>query len=503
VKDKIIFWLDANLLYFGIAKTLQEKYDCDLFAVIDITDRPKKFFETQQLVRFQKIWYYHDNILKTKSNPDTEYLSSFEKKYGINIWLLAYNERLFYNYNRYYRFTTDEILCILEQECRLFESVIDEVKPDFLIMRTTDLHHNHLFYEICKAKGIRILMLGPTRFGYRCMISQEIDKIDNTKTLDEQSNIERSFEQLQNYLNGFNSYKQVSEYTKKFQSSRPDLLKALFQHFVVSKNTNEKTHYTYYGRTKIRVLIKELIYLIKKKYREFFINNNFTREIRPTKPFIYFPLHIEQERVLLIGAPFYTNQFEVIIHIVKSLPVGYELYVKEHPDMVTRGWRSVSEYKKIMNLPNVLLIHPSVKPDEIMKSCSLVISIGGTSGLEAAFYGKQSIIFVDMGYSMISSVYKLKTIEELPYAIRSSLQKKVDYSELNRYVNLINQNSFEIDWWNLVLELQNRLYYGGYLADVDISVTELKSFLDDHKSEFDQLALEHIKKIKQYKEYRS
>jgi hypothetical protein len=500
VKDKIIFWLDANLLYFGIAKALQEKYDCDLFAVIDITDRPKNFFETQQLVRLHKIWYYHDNISRKKSNPDIEYLSLFEKKYGINLWLLACNERLFYNYNRYYRFTKDEILCILEQECKLFENVIDEVKPDFLIMKTTDLHHNHLFYEICKAKQIRILMLGPTRFGYRCMISQEIDKIDNIKESSTENNIKLSPQQLQDYLKGFNSYKQVSQYIKKFQSSRLDLLKALFQHFIISKNTNEKTHYTYYGRTKIRVLITELIYLIKKKYRESFINTNLTREIRPTKPFIYFPLHIEQERVLLIGAPFYTNQLEVITQIIKSLPIGYELYVKEHPDMVTRGWRSVSEYKKIMNLPNIRLIHPSVKPDEIMKSCSFVISIGGTSGLEAAFYGKPSIIFVDMGYSMISSVYKLKTIEELPYAIRSSLQKKLNYAELNHYVNLINQNSFEIDWWNLVLDLQNRLYYGGYLVDVDISMTDLQAFLDDHKSEFDQLALEHIKKIKQYKE---
>jgi len=43
MKDKIIFWLNADLIYFGIAKSLQEKYDSNFYAIIDITKKPKSF----------------------------------------------------------------------------------------------------------------------------------------------------------------------------------------------------------------------------------------------------------------------------------------------------------------------------------------------------------------------------------------------------------------------------------------------------------------------------
>ena len=69
---------------------------------------------------------------------------------------------------------------------------------------------------------------------------------------------------------------------------------------------------------------------------------------------------------------------KVITNIAESLPNGYNLYVKEHPNMVVREWRSISAYKQIMSLPNVTLIHPTVKSQDIIKKSSLVISIFGT-----------------------------------------------------------------------------------------------------------------------------
>ena len=52
--DKIIFWLNAFLLNFGLAYNLQKKHDCELYSIIDITSRTKKIFEKQNLVNFKK-----------------------------------------------------------------------------------------------------------------------------------------------------------------------------------------------------------------------------------------------------------------------------------------------------------------------------------------------------------------------------------------------------------------------------------------------------------------
>ena len=93
MKDKLLFWIGGPL-HFCIAYYLQKTYDFELYAIIDITNKPKKFFTDQKLVKFKKIWFFHDHI-KNKHPPDYEYLSSFEIKHNINIWKLAINERIF------------------------------------------------------------------------------------------------------------------------------------------------------------------------------------------------------------------------------------------------------------------------------------------------------------------------------------------------------------------------------------------------------------------------
>ncbi len=484
MNPKIIFWESDALAFVGLPKILQEKYNFDIYAVIDITDKQKKFFQKQELIKFSKIWYFHDHISKTAHKPNTGYLKSVEKKYKINIPLLISNERFFNKWNAYYKFSSDEKLSILEQECKLFEKILDEVKPDFLITGMTTLHHQHLFYEICKARGIKVLMLRQSFFIGKQILSSEFHSIGNAKSNDKFHF--NSMEDAQNYF-------KTRPY-RPWLGSKSDYLKAILK-FLVLSNTNIKTHYTYYGRTKFSVLIRTIVSTIKKRFRESFMNKNLIRDIKNTKPLIYFPLQEEPERGLLIQAPNYTDQIEVITNIVKSLPDGYELYVKEHPGSVFREWRSVSDYKKIMKLPKVRLVHPSVKSKDMIEKSSLVIAISSTTGLEAAFYNTPSIIFADLDYSILPSVHKIESITELPSAIKSSLKKEVKLSDLNYYINLIEANSLELDYDAINLDFMHSFHYGGNLADVEIPIDKMKLFLERHNADFDKIATEFIKKI--------
>ena len=102
MSSKIIFWIDRTITEFGIAKYLQDKAEHELSAIYEMTDKPKEFFEKQKLVVFKKQWFYFDHVQERNKTPDLEYLKNIEEKYGINIWLLAYNDRIFYNYNEYH-----------------------------------------------------------------------------------------------------------------------------------------------------------------------------------------------------------------------------------------------------------------------------------------------------------------------------------------------------------------------------------------------------------------
>lgn len=496
MKDKIIFWIDGALTHFCLAYYLQKKYDADFYAIIDTTNKPKKFFQEQRLVQFQKTWYYHDHIINF-SNPDIEYLSSFEQKYNVNISQLLVNDRFFYRFNRFYKFTDDEILSILEQECKLYENIFEEIHPDFFITKEPALRHHQLFYELCKRKGVKILMLNQPNMG-RCIISENIRKIDSIDNL-ENSEGTRNFDELLQYHKSFLMSKQTLSYAKKFKNSKLSLLKAASEFLFTSENKNIRTHYTYFGRTKFRVLLDSIKLSLKKKIREQFINKNLSNQINFNEKFVYFPLAVDEERNLLIAAPFYTNQIEVIRHIAKSLPIDYKLYVKESPSQSIRYWRPLSEYKEMMKIPNVRLIHPSFSPEILYKNCSLVITIGGSSGYEAAFYGKPSIIFTDLGYLVLPSVEKVKNIEELPKIIRLSLQKKVNPSDLDRYILLLDKNSFEFDLIGFYNIYHDYFYYGGYLTDVQIPIQKMESFLKKFETYFDVLTLEHIKKLNELK----
>ena len=497
--DKIIFWLDAFLLHFGLSHYLKKKFDCELYSIIDITNRTKQFFEEQNLVNFKKQWFLHDYIKKSNSKPDIEYLTNFGKKYSINIWQLGFNERIFYKYNDFHKFTQDEILYILEQECKLYEKILDEVKPDFLFTLETALHQQHLFYEICKKRGIKVLMLHQSKLGYRCLISPEMHKLDPSIDLAEAESQNRNFDELLKHFRSFDSSKQLTDFRDNFLNSRTDQINALVEYLFKYDNPNLETHFSYYGRNKLRVLSKYFSNTIKAKKRKSFIDKNFQYEIPDGEASILFPLQQDPERSTLIATPYYTNQIEVVRHIAKSIPINHVLYVKEHFSQVFREWRKISDYKEIMDIPNVRLFHPSVSIEKLLKHCSLVISIGGTTSFEAAFYQKPSILVADYGFTILPSIYKLNSLEDLPDAIRKSLQVKVNSDDLDKYLNILESNTFDFDLKGYEVKEAKFFRYGGSFHDTKITSESMEEFLKENQDYFKILVDEHIKKIKQLK----
>lgn len=496
MNKKILFWIDLFTLNFGLAYYLQKQFEYDFFAIIDTTNKPKSFFQTQRLVKFKKSWFYHDQINKNHQHPDVKFLTSFEKKYNINLWQLAINDRLFYRFNDFHKFSRDEILSILEQECKFYENVLDEINPDLIIMQQPPLRHSFLFYKLCNSRGIRIIMTNQSVIGYKCFLSQNPNKLDS---IDQLSNIQtsnRSFEDLQQYKKSLNYSQQITDYVTSFADSKIDKLKAAIDFLLFSDNKNINTNYLYYGRTKLRVLLHEINISLKRKYRKSFIDKNLTKKIDSDEPFVYFPLQVEPERNLLIGAPTFTNQIESIRTVAKSLPMGFKLFVKEHPAQ-NRTWRKISTYKEIMNIPNVLLIHPDVPSEKLYKNCSLVITIIGTSPFEAAFYGKPSIVFGDVVYSSLPSVFRVNNFDELQKIIQKSLQCKVNASDLDKFITFLDQNSFDFDFFGYFTKQAKIFFYGSNLINVKFSESKMKSFLDENESLFDVIVNEHVKKIKE------
>ena len=488
----ILFWVNGAITTFCLAYYLQKKTDSNFFAIIDSYDKPKVFFQNQNLVKFKKTWFYHD-CFQNMDKPDLKYLSDFEKKYNLNLWELAINERIFYRFNPIYKFSSDEILSIIQHECKFFEKILSEIKPDYLIMRESSLHQEELLYRMCKKIGIKLLILNLPNIS-RCIISENPRKLDLDIKLDTIDSLNKNFNELLEYRKSFANYSTIKKSVNQFKGSNLELFKSMLK-FLINKNTHIKTRYTHRGRTKFKVLKDEIQKKLKRKFRYFFINNNLEKKIDSSEKFVYFPLAVDEERNLLIATPNYTNQIEVIRNIVKSLPVGYKLYIKENPSQKIRYWRSISEYQEIMNIPNVLLFHPSVLPELLLEKSSLVISINGTSGFDAAFYATPSIIFSDLGYSILPSVSRLTSIHELPKLILESLEKTITSKPLEQYLKFLYDNSFDFNLMDFENKYNDFFYYNGHYFDVFILESKMKIFLEDNKISLNSLACEYKKRL--------
>ena len=491
---KILLWLDVFSQHFGMATYLQKKYNYEISAVIDV-NKGKKFYEEQKFVNFKNIWYFRECFDKSQKKPDLQYLAEIEKKYKFDLWKIIYSDIHFYKYNEYYKFSYDEILTIIEQECKFFEKMLEQENPDFFAIRITDLSNGQILKKICVAKGIKVLMLGQTRFENRLTISEEYDYSEFSK----KSNVkeEKSFKDLRESLEIISSSQ--SSFRKNFRNSKKIWLKGAMKYLSLISNSQYQNYYSNYGKFFSKVIYFEGIFPLKLRYRKKFIDNNFLTNLDYTQNFIYFPLSLDPERSTLIPATFYTNQLEVITNIAKSLPVDFQLFVKEHPMQKILAWRNIEFYKKIKELANVKLIHPSVSQENMLKHCKMLITIAGTSGLEAALYEKPSIVFADTIYDSLPSVYRLKSWEELPNAIRESLKVKVKLSDVNEFMNLVDSNSFEYDQPELIIKINREFFYDGYLFDTEINQDKAANFLEENHKFFEILAEEHMKKIEELK----
>jgi hypothetical protein len=149
--------------------------------------------------------------------------------------------------------------------------------------------------------------------------------------------------------------------------------------------------------------------------------------------FILFPLQYQPEASTDILAAYHVDQYNVIVNLVKSLPIDYKLYVKEHYAVL--GSKEIEFYKKIKKLPNVRLINPWIGINDLIKKSSAIAVLTGTTGLEAIFWEKPVIMFGKVFFDIYPGIYKVNNLNELPDLINKiTKEHHVDKTVLKKYV---------------------------------------------------------------------
>jgi hypothetical protein len=156
--------------------------------------------------------------------------------------------------------------------------------------------------------------------------------------------------------------------------------------------------------------------------------------------FFFFPLHYHAESRLTLRDSHCWRQEFIVEYVARSIPHGYKLYVKPHPE-----WPADFPYegsKIISKISNVVLVPPSYKSAELIKKSVGIIVINSTVGFEALMYGKPVIALGTEFYSDVGITYDVKDLRDLPKIIDVAVTKKgVNEKDLICFVNaFLNAN---------------------------------------------------------------
>ncbi len=449
--DKTGFYVSHSLYFDSFSKNYPDINDYPLLKEWDITKKAKS----------------------TKVNY--ELLGKYEKQIGDPfLWgplvgdrriYLGKNCELHQNYKP--RFSHKEMLKILQTALLEIEGMLDTIKPDVIISYAPVTFGDYLFYLFAKTRNIQFLNIRSIKIDNFVRVSKNLFGVPAT--------IFSTFNQYENNDNAPDSWQQKAEvFVNNAQKN-----KIIYEGTILSKNKNngkdgliklidlfrDECKYLFSESRKdnhvngcfFPRLYQHFIKPLKIKYVDAYMKNKYLNEKDLNGlEYAFFPLHTEPEVSLSVYSKHLMNQIETIRLISWNLPVCMKLVIKEHP--VSIGKRPLSYYKKLLEIPNVLLVNPKISSDVIIKNSKIVTTISSSVAFESILQRIPAITLGDLNEcpfsilpdTMIRNVHDItqigKNIDEL---LRNySFNKK----SLINYVAASMKESVAVNYYNNLLE---------------------------------------------------
>lgn len=411
----------------------------------------------------------NDYFEKGTSKYSKEDLVQLEKKYDlINLWHAVYFDRFLKNK------TEDFIIKQISYYIYAWEEIFKKHKPAYIVNETVTGLWNYIPLTLARHYNC-------TYLGY--LVTKNTSKYYFTRDImGSFPQMAEKFEALKK--SGLNEAekKQAEDFTNEFRK------KHLVPSYMKITSSLPKIH-NFFNLYRITVNIfkdLKLFFSAKNDYKIDFRLNGYKRDFTRlwrvlymkcfklfslpdrSQKYILFPLHYQPEASTDIWAAYHADQYNVIVNLAKSVPFGYKLYVKEHYAVL--GSKEIAFYKKIKKLPNVQLIDPWVKINDLINGAAAISVLTGTTGLEGIILKKPVIIFGNVFFDIYPQLFKVKDLEKLPEIIEQAINNfKVDEEIYQKYIlayitsgyegrvhgNNYSAEEIKLHCDNLILEISN------------------------------------------------
>lgn len=370
------------------------------------------------------------------------YLKTFEKKYKINLNFLVLMDRTLRN--KPYTVTIDYIYKIINKEINF----LDKKNIQLIFMEPT-WFHELILCEIAKVKKIPVfspvrdkLLIDKFYFFTGYERNNFFLRKNKQKSL-KKSSVENNYIKATPFFNYFSKRNKLS-------------LNKLFIFFRIFRLSilNYRNPY----------IQPKFLWSVKSKFRDIFRRAIFQYilpfyEPQPNDKFILIPLHVQPEAGIDVIGEKFSNQLEFIRQICRTTPTEIIIYVKEHPHDF--GRRKLEFYNDLSKIPCVKLIHPLVSNKNLLMSAQLIISVAGTSSLEAALIKKPAVTAVKSHFHFLMVQPSFDPfIEKVSELLDKAKNFKVSDRKIKKFyenakTNLFDGNTIDCKTDPSVLDKQN------------------------------------------------
>jgi len=434
-----------------------------------------KFLDQTYLI---KEWEIYEEAIVRK--PNREHLMELENEFGDpTLWnAIVSDRRLFLgakaaftqDYNC--RYTHDQLLSVLELTMTELLKVFDSVQPVLVVNFICVTIGEYLAYLVARNRGIRMVNLRPSRIAnffveadhvnepsgsvlnaYSRLRSREIDEPEQLRHLANAREYLSVVRDTHSMYEGVTTPLVDKSKRRRFHVPQRAIgvastIGRLIQRDL--KRSSEKTKDNYYRPGLYSFWISRVVKPARERYLE---NLAIPIERLRSEDYAFYPLHKEPEVTLLVYGRYALNQIEVIRNIALSLPVGFKLVVKEHPASI--GYRPRSYYKKLLAIPNVVLISSFTKSRVVVQNSRLVAVVSGSIGFEALVCGKPLIVIGNAPFQILprTMIRTVNAYQKLAQEIKDLLSSYVfDEDALEKYVASVMESGVPVNFYTDLLK---------------------------------------------------
>jgi len=373
------------------------------------------------------VTFLPDAIANEQLADPVAVLEEIERKYGEDVlpmmrYILA--ERFFAGRER------DWVLGHFARYASFFDRLLDEGRPDALIGESPDIAPAWLAYAMAPRHGTRAVGLMPSTLpsGRLLMLRDHREipgarrRYDELRRTGLDAAQEAAARRLQATVLGpgtkldYLHRREWAQFLKRLARGGPVREQVRFARWQLRERRagnwfvqpNPVVHAALGRARAARARVADSRYLVD----------------RPSgRPYAFYPLHYQPEATTLVHGSYFENQLETVRNLSRSLPIGWELVVKEHFYM--RGLRGLGFYRRLRELPNVRLVPFSLPTNELLARAEVTAVIASTCGLEAALIGRPVVMFGDYPWDYAPTIYKVGPLTELPATIRAAASSAV------------------------------------------------------------------------------